>query len=295
MSHLNTHLHNKMSGGRNNVDQCAPGVNNGGLGCLPTESLRRTLKAYSERYPGTPVKGINQMDRRTLWSQLNKLLADCNGDEICWMKRTRVINDNELQYFKPEKPDGKYEWLSTDDIYNVMEQYEKSHPEFSFMGPVPINFSELSDTLTNEVNNLDLQQAYRSGIRKIGIVFNESPWYPGQQNSGSHWVAMWIDLDKEKIAFFDSYGCYMKPGTTRTHCVPSNINKLINRFKRQYPGFKVTHNIHRHQKKDSECGMYCMAFILEALNGKDVEQIFKEKKDDDLMNSLRNHLFRKPV
>ena len=34
--------------------------------------------------------------------------------------------------------ENKNEWLSTTDIYSVMEQYQKAYPEFMFVGTVPV-------------------------------------------------------------------------------------------------------------------------------------------------------------
>jgi hypothetical protein len=275
---------------------CAPGINNGVGGCLSKENMQKILYAYNQTHPGTPIRGIDKMNKRDLWMTLNTRLRECGGDERCWMQRTNTYGDtNMVSHFKPEKPDGQYSWLSTDDIYKAMKQYEKVYPDFAFLGPVPLNFSDLSDQLVNGVKNLDLNDAYRNGIRRIGIVFNESPWYPSQKVSGSHWVALWIDLNKKIIAYFDSYGCKDANNRMRTHCIPDKIDKFINKLRTQNPNFKFTKNEFRHQFKDSECGMYCMAFIMEALNGKDVEQIFRERKSDEIMNSLRDVLFAPPV
>ena len=40
-----------------------------------------------------------------------------------------------------------------------------------------------------------------SGLRKLGIVINFDPHYKG----GSHWVGMYMDINKGGIYFFDSY------------------------------------------------------------------------------------------
>mgnify|MGYP006897233767 CR=1 FL=1 len=63
------------------------------------------------------------------------------------MQQTFVtkLHDPEIKdnTFRPKGPQGKFEWLSTVDINKVMEQYHHSHPDFKFLGAVPIDFDDL--------------------------------------------------------------------------------------------------------------------------------------------------------
>lgn len=279
------------------MSSCAPGnVNGNDRSCLSISALRKIASAYNKQNPSNQIKNINSLSKDMLWKDIrNRLLSVCQNDESCWIEQNFILNlnDNELiNQFKPKKPPGKYQWLGTGDIHSVMEQYEKKYPTFSFLGPVPINFSNLSDQLVNEVNNLNLAEAYGQGIRQIGVVFNMSPWYPSQKSSGSHWVALWIDLNKKVIAFFDSYGMSKQKTRTQVHCIPIQIQELIKKLTQRYPIFDVKCNTVQHQRANSECGIYSMYFIKKALEGVNVDTIFRNIKLDDEMNRYRNVFFR---
>jgi len=273
---------------------CAPGVNNNDGSCLGLNDLRQIAGSYNRNYPNKPIPNINNMTRGQLWKTIrDRLNHVCQDNETCWIEQNFVQDNQDLQSrFKPKSPKGRYDWLSTSDIHEVMEQYEKKFPDFSFLGPVPINFSELSDSLVDGVNRLDLEKAYRQGIRKIAIVFNLSPWYFGQKDSGSHWVTLWIDMINYEIAYFDSFGFEARPAKNRVHCIPLKIQDLIDRLIARYPGFKIKCNTFQHQRANSECGVYAMYFITSALEGRKVDDIFRDIKRDDVINRYRDVFFR---
>ena len=87
------------------------------------------------------------------------------------------VNDDELRHktFKPIHPDewldNKYAWLSNFDIDAVMAQYEDLYKDFVFLGPVPIDFEDIYTELSGKT----LQNLYKQGKRRIGIVFNLDP------------------------------------------------------------------------------------------------------------------------
>ena len=67
--------------------------------------------------------------------------------EYCLVKKlpmAETARKNMLTYFRPEKPkawDKKPTlWLDSFNLEDVMNQYEQAHPEFEFIGPVPIDF-----------------------------------------------------------------------------------------------------------------------------------------------------------
>ena len=60
---------------------------------------------------------------------------------------------------------------------------------------------------------------YNKNIRKIGIVFNIDP----HDKPGQHWIALFCDLNKEEISFWDSFAV----------APPNEITVLMNRLKEQ--------------------------------------------------------------
>ena len=47
------------------------------------------------------------------------------------------------------------------------------------------------------------------------------------------------------------------------------------------------------QKKDSECGVYCLYFITQRLKGKSFNQLIDKNLSDEKMNKYREHFFNK--
>ena len=61
------------------------------------------------------------------------------------MKNLARINKEEIEKytFRPIAPEGKFEWLNTLNIDDVMKQYEKKYSDFEFLGTVPMDFDDL--------------------------------------------------------------------------------------------------------------------------------------------------------
>jgi hypothetical protein len=131
-------------------------------------------------------------------------------DQLCWTRTEPVqkITDNKIKEdikhytFRPNGPKKQHEWLSTTDINKVMKQYEMQHKNFLFLGALPYDFDELPYYNTQDLNFNELEK----GKYKIGAVINLDI----HTQSGSHWVALYANLDENKIYYFDSFG--KKPG-----------------------------------------------------------------------------------
>ena len=120
----------------------------------------------------------------------------------------------------------------------------------------------------------------------IGIIFNTDPHF----KSGSHWIALFIDINKKFIYFFDSAG----------DKEPKEVNKLIKNIKKQGLELKQpihfnTHKNHpfKHQQGNSECGMYCLFFIIKLLNNADKKIFHSKVITDKEMEKHRNIYFNK--
>ena len=127
-----------------------------------------------------------------------------------------------------------------------------------------------------------MEKHIQNGINKIGVIFNIDPHY----KEGSHWVAMFIDVRKEGIYYFDSYG----------ERIPHKINKfgkdVIQQGKRLKLNFEFIKNKKRHQYKESECGMYSLFIIIQMIKGKQsFEDLANTHITDERMLRLRKEYF----
>lgn len=206
--------------------------------------------------------------------------------EYCMVKKLADGDDKKdmLGYFRPEKPaswDKKPTlWLDSFNLEDVMNQYEAAVPEFEFIGPVPIDFDAPGGAwgkcIVNELCKLNVADMKARGKTKIGIIFNLDK----HDEPGSHWTCGFIDIEKSSAYYFDSYGFPPEP----------EIKRLLSRLHDQ--GIEhIYYNDIRHQRKDSECGMYCLFTIICLLRGRTFHDICTHVVDDNTMNTFRDILF----
>jgi uncharacterized protein Veg len=180
---------------------------------------------------------------------------------------------------------NKTEWLTTTDINSVMKQYENKYKNFKFIGPVPIDFDyeySVGQCIVNELCNINIATLLNRNIKKVGIIFNLDP----HNKPGSHWVALYLDLVRYKVYYFDSYG--MEP--------PSEIKKLVERIQEQGTNLgkniEYKYNQTRHQYKNSECGVYSMHFIVQLLERKQsFEKMQETQIKDESMIRKRKYFY----
>ncbi len=282
---------------KNNNDKiCAPDKIFESGSCYTLNSLIQMADAYNKDNPNNPIKLDKNYEtlhphkyKKYLVKEFDKKLgSQCNSQQ-CWTKQsfTRHLNKlakDELENytFRPSGPEGKFEWLNTVHIDEVMEQYEKKYPDFEFLGTVPSDFEKL-DVLG--IKNLNFNKLVGGGKNKIGMVINlDEHW-----QSGSHWVSLFADLKKGNVFFFDSYG------SRPIKSIRSFMNK-INRYLQTGAGIqntRVDYNKVRHQYKNSECGVYSINFIVRQLKGFTFDEICQNPIPDDKINKCRVKYFTK--
>lgn len=226
-----------------------------------------------------PKKLINikNKDKRELWYSIYNRLEPICKYEYCWidLEFIKLIPNEELckkiQYFtfKPKMTDTNYSWLSNSDINYVLQQYEKLDSDFYYLGALPSDFYKLTDFDYKKLKNYNL----------IGAVINLDK----STQNGSHWVALIIDNISNTIEYFDSLG--NKPN--------KRIRDFIKILKKKYfIDFKSKVNKYIHQRKNTECGVYSIYFIIQRLLGKNFDQITSNIIKDHDMNKFRKYIFR---
>jgi len=312
-AHKRPHLQRTM--------KCSPA----GLGkriaksCYTPAILELIRKSYNRDHPS--AEQIHTTDPTEIWKQLNAKLVHCSKED-CWLnqiKDTTLRKKIDRYIFAPDQPyewkANPNEWLSNYDILNVLEQYEIRYTEFEFIGPTPIDFdtrigsngrnqyemtgaSESTGTrkcVWNDLCQFSLKQLMTRRKRKIGIVFNLDK----HDESGSHWVSLFIDIPRRFMFYFDSAGGDMPPEIRvlmdRIH---GQAKELFRGGFREYANGK-----HAHQRGNTECGMYSLFFIITMLTGRpsqkgrrmSVERILrlflKERITDKQMTDYRGEYF----
>lgn len=252
--------------------------------CLNFKSLQRVAsKLNNNQKFGSKkiqISKYNSNTKKKLIEEIRRKLSCHSEIDLCVLKNNKLFNKTIIESFKPIRPKGKHEWLSTIDINDVMKQYEKKYKNFMFMGAVPIDFYELY----YEFANMNIK-ALSKLKKKIGFVFNTDPSY----KDGEHWIAMILDLNDKTLCFFDSANS--EPPIQ----VKKFMKDLVEKGKKAGIELNVIINTIEHQMGDSECGVYSLYFLISRLEGKTCKEVFNHKIHDKEMNTFRDIFFRKPT
>jgi len=252
--------------------QCSPAAKNkaprGVPTCYSPEVLEKIREEYNKDHPEHPISPGTPL---AVWRQLNTRLSHKCKTEDCWLDK---IDDNGLRrkideyFFAPDQPKEWRKkptfWLSNVEIKQVMDQYEVAYPDFEFMGPTPIDYDSHNTQngakcVDMQMCQIDLGKEISKGKRKFGFVFNLSK----HGTYGSHWVALYVDMDERLMFFFDSNGDKQK----------AQIEKFMKTLEDQAtalgtPLKRISNLGWRHQNENTECGMYSMYFLITMLSGK---------------------------
>jgi hypothetical protein len=260
--------------------QCHPRVKKTGFGCTPLEVLQTV--AEGEEKSLAPAKMRAAIEKR-LGIAPHHEYSFVEALPLPEQEKNRLLGT----MLAPKKPDAwkshPDKWLDSQNIEDVMKQYEEAYPDFEFMGPYPIDFAapdpykKDGNCLISEICNLRVQASLAAGKKKIGIIYNLDPHF----KSGSHWVAAYIDIPGHKCYYFDSYG--LAP--------PKQIATFMKWLTTQDPKMKLQYNARRFQFKNTECGVYSIYFILRMMKGDQFRSFTRQSPRDHKMIELRDELF----
>lgn len=272
---------------RSELSQCSPYAFKHHIGntCLTNDALQ-TIKMKS------PETKLTSSTPQEMLHELYEKYPKCKLKEgKCLLHE---LSDKTLQkdlmkkLYRPKKPrewsDHPNEWLSNFDIERVLRQYEEADPTFVFLGVSPVDYdTKLDDgkcvheTICNFSKNI--QNMMKDGKQTFAAVFNLSR----HDQDGSHWVTLYISIPDNFIFYFDSTGD--KP--------PIYIKRLIDNIKSQINLTYYESNV-KHQKGNSECGMYALYFIVTMIT----KTNFLGCQDDDSkcqMEHKLNLFLHKPI
>ena len=261
---------------------CAPANKSKDHTCYSKDQLIKIASSLNQKKNA----GISlNKSKNALWESIRKTLFPVCTTEWCWLDHVDADKKMKEEIFRPAMPvewvKNKYEWLSTTDINEVMVQYEKEYSNFRFFGPVPVDCPK---DIYCELTDLDIKGLKSKGVDYIGVVFN----LDRHDQSGSHWVALYINIPKSLITYYDSTAS-QPPEDIKyfINMIGIKLNKLNSNHTYEY-------NKKRHQYGGSECGMYSMNFLIESLKGKTLKDIEMKAITDREVNLLRNYLYRPP-
>jgi hypothetical protein len=264
--------------------QCSPLVEGETIlsgSCFTKDALKKMVHSYN-KHKKDKIKYTTDKDT---WLEIRNRLPECNRED-CWLG---VIKDRDERrkldsyLFAPDHPEewkkDPNTWLSNYDILDVLHQYERKYRMFHFIGPSPIDFDTkriYSGCVWEELCKFDINTylSKRTKQTRIAVVFNLSK----STELGTHWVALYIDLHDKFIYYFDSAG----------NSMPDEVDVLIRRIQNQvllHPDFggqqltEYNNTDIDHQQGNTECGMYCLFFIITMLTSKTDKVAFADYKE----------------
>ena len=304
---------------------CAPGreKNNQEEGtCFTKNELNKIAEKYNDHNGGDKIN--TQKESKELHKEIKqKLKPKCDKD-YCLKENEYVkkaIDTEEV--FRPERnqqwEENPKQWLNTNEIDNVLSQYQDKYKNFEFIGPTPLDFNTVigenegkKECVLNDLCQFDMEELIKKGKTKIGIVFNTDV----HTGSGKHWISAFIDFEEGQIYFFDSATSVannsnedngniseLKDGesfkkqyeaiSNLLHNIKQQGNQIVTQKK--YPNikkqFRIFYNTQKHQKEDSECGMFSIYFIVKMLEGISFEDLNKQRITDDDVFQFRYVFF----
>ena len=288
----------EMTPKNDNDKKCGPTLTFENGSCIPLNLLVKMAITYNKKNREDSIQLFDTLEKispneykKYLIFEFQKRFKNTLHSE--WINSNFIKNmaeeDREFlqnAVFRPEGPQGQFQWLSTIDINKTLLQYENKYPDFVFLGAVPIDFNELD---YYPFKKMDFNDFKKEGKNRLGVIFNLDEHYKG----GSHWVSLFADLEKGQIYFSDSYG--RKP--------EKRINKFMNRIKdyietcnnfqaKKEDIVDMRHNPTQHQRGNSECGVYSINFILRLLKGKTFDHLIQKRLTDEKVNKCRFRYFK---
>lgn len=268
--------------------------------CFSTNQLMEMVAAYNrymtknklnpQRISNVSSLDLIQIksDKKYLLQELKKRFEQvCGQDEICLTQQAfmnEIVNeyrDDIMEHtFRPNGPDDSVEWLSTKDINSIMNLYHHAYPNFAFCGAVPLDCSELSFC---SLFQLDFQKQLDQGKEQLAVIFNLDKY----GESGSHWVALYINITNGEIYFCDSNG---KPPLQNIRGIIDQFTQFHQKKTGKNPIYK--YNTNSYQRDNSECGVYSCNFIIRKLAGESFDDIVNNPLTFPEINSCRNVYFR---
>ena len=270
---------------------CAPNKIFDENSCFSIEDLQLIAKEYNKEYESNIDLTLS---KKLLIEELTKKFSNCSN-QYCWLSNSgiklkkldekyKILNNT----FRPFGPSLSNKWLSTNNINQVMKQYEKKYSDFKFIGAVPYDFKYIY-----KISKINFNSFFDKQIFKLGMVINMDP----HDKPGSHWVSLFFDIDKKQIYYFDSNG------ESPRHNIRLFITKIVKYYyekifnqKIKSSGIKnnnndilnkidVRINSIRHQLGKTECGVYSINFIARLLNNESFLNIVNNiSTDKDMLN-----------
>lgn len=294
-------------------NKCAPGYTFEEGSCFTLQQLHNLVDIYN-KFVNMRIINISNKKDAMIEKKDNKLemvqlllkylKATCDENDICLIKKSFLQHETRefsIDAVRPYGPSGQFTWLNTLNINHVIEQYAKSSDSFEFIGSLPMDFIDLPRI---NIKALNIKELYDKNKYKIGVVFNTD----NHNQPGQHWIAAYCDLKKFQLYYFDSVAMPPHDNVRKLMCHVAELcyeckfnSKLNVKGKLMHPNetcnydalpcADIRYNKVKHQRENSECGVYCINFIIRMLNGTTFDEHNNTPISDAEINTCRQVYF----
>lgn len=272
--------------------KCAPGLQYTAESCAKLTVLIEIAKAYNVSAQSSDKIMLSQNHellnpqkyKQYLVNEITRRVGDKCTTQKCWSTQEFMKNMEAKAYeeftkytFRPDSPEGRFEWLSTYNINDTIAQYEENFQGFKFFGAVPMDFADIPYF---EVGHIDYAKYYKQGITQIGVIFN----LDNHDQPGSHWTAMFTDFKNGNIFYFDSFA--VKP-ERRVRALMRQQTKFLKSLGKNTDSIRIDYNKVQHQHGNNACGVYSINFLVRMARGDDFDTLCNNPISDERMNKCR--------
>jgi hypothetical protein len=296
-----------------NVRECQPGKESGKDRCM-TDVLARQLVGVV--LDSSEKTGNLDKDTKTAIVKTNKedgcKDTDCTSESLAIHLNSAALDDSEKDKNKREKflgvgPSGasssdRKEWLSNGHIdenimhfyckkWNVGGKHEYKHMDFHMCGFMKEEHEASGAEKENqefptELGKINLyKDVVQKGYKYFGCVLNVDTY----DNGGKHWVALFVDIPKKTLEYFDSVGRPPFP----------DVTKWMEKAKAGMPNpasWKIAPlNRFQHQRENWDCGLFACFYIIKRVQGVPFDAFHASNAplDDTYMgHEMRKRFFR---
>jgi hypothetical protein len=256
--------------------------------------LRSRIRLQTNKFDLSSSKSLDNLTNYFYGVQLAKPTAESDFVRRDNLVDDKYKNENEKKielnnyiksklltmyqtFYKPKKPSEwklceqkargcTKNWINNNNMLEILNQYMLLYENFLFLGVYYINFLFVNKKNINGIycplDRFDFDLMNKKKKNVCAMIFNTS----SHGKKGEHWIAM-VFFWKEgygEINFFDSYGkSIISP-------LPDEIliyMKIIYNLGLKYGiKFRCQKSKIIHQKKNGECGVYSLYFIVHSLN-----------------------------
>ena len=206
------------------------------------------------------------------------------------MNVEKTLNEN----FKVRGPSDTRRWLSNMDIDKTLEQWAVHFPKFFNCHFACVDFMDYD----SELSKINLAQVYKGEMMQLihnnrttrqcdtfACIVNTDTHFGG----GIHWVTIFVDMREahSTIEFFDSTGNPPPDEIIKWGHKAESQLQSINQSAKFIPVTRA-----KHQRKDTECGVYSLFYVRSRLEGIPYIRFMKDLISDDEVVKFRKLCFR---